>query len=76
MPKSSPTNTPTSTAVPDLYQQAVVIVTEAQYASYSLLQRHLRIGYSMAVGLMEALVAGGVVSEVADEEHRRAVLLK
>ncbi len=76
MQKSNPTNSPTSKATADLYQQAVVIVTEARYASYSLLQRHLRIGYSMAVGLMEALVAGGVVSEVADSNHRREVLLK
>ena len=44
-----------------LYDQAVEVVRTQQRASISLVQRHLRVGYSRAARLIESMEAGGVV---------------
>ena len=44
-----------------LYGQAVELVRTQQRASISLVQRHLRVGYSRAARLIESMEAGGVV---------------
>jgi DNA segregation ATPase FtsK/SpoIIIE-like protein len=71
---SNPVNTPASNSADaeDLYQQAVCIVLENQLASVALIQRHLKLGYSQALRLMESMVANGVVSEeIAKDGYRR-----
>jgi len=45
----------------DLLRQAVEIVVAAQYASASMLQRKLRIGYEEAGRLMDAMQRGGII---------------
>mgnify|MGYP001212157630 CR=1 FL=1 len=45
----------------ELYDQAVQIVLEAKQASVSLLQRRMRIGYTRAARLIDAMEAKGVV---------------
>lgn len=45
-----------------LYADAVEIVRKHQKASISLVQRHLKIGYFRAAGLLEAMERSGLVS--------------
>ena len=45
----------------DLYDQALEIVKRTQKASATLLQRHLKIGYSRAARLIDLLEENGVV---------------
>ncbi|MER1968776.1 DNA translocase FtsK [Castellaniella sp. GW247-6E4] len=46
------------------YEQAKTIVIQRQSVSISLIQRHLRIGYSIALSLMERLEADGIVTSL------------
>lgn len=46
----------------ELFEEAVRVVTEAQQASTSLLQRRMRIGYNRAARIMDALEERGVIS--------------
>lgn len=72
MPEASDTSAFGSADVEDLYQQAVCIVLENQLASVALIQRHLKLGYTKALRLMEAMVAAGMVSEeIADDGYRK-----
>ena len=45
-----------------LYEQAVALVSEKKRSSVSMIQRHLRIGYTRASLMLEAM-AGTVISE-------------
>jgi S-DNA-T family DNA segregation ATPase FtsK/SpoIIIE len=54
----------------ELYDQAVLIVAEAQTASASLLQRRLRIGYTRAARLIDMMEARGVVGPYEGSKPR------
>jgi len=57
-----------------LYEEAKNIVTQARKASTSLLQRRLRVGYSRAARLMDALEERGVIGP-QDGSKPREVLI-
>jgi S-DNA-T family DNA segregation ATPase FtsK/SpoIIIE len=57
----------------DLMPQAIEIVRQSRRASVSLLQRKLRIGYSRAARLMEALAEKGIVGPDEGPTKGRAV---
>ena len=46
-----------------MYDEAVELVRGMEKASISLLQRHLRIGYTRAARLIEAMEERGIVGE-------------
>lgn len=54
----------------ELYEQAVQIVSEAQTASASLLQRRLRVGYTRAARLIDMMEAQGVVGPYEGSKPR------
>jgi S-DNA-T family DNA segregation ATPase FtsK/SpoIIIE len=58
----------------ELYDQAVAIAREMGKASVSLLQRRLRIGYTRAARLVEAMEAGGIVGPHPGGSRQREVL--
>jgi S-DNA-T family DNA segregation ATPase FtsK/SpoIIIE len=62
-------------SIDDTYEEAKEIVTEAQTASTSYLQRSLRIGYARAARLMDMLEEKGVIGP-ADGAKPRQVLIK
>ncbi len=57
----------------ELYDQAIVVVTEARKASISLVQRRLKIGYNRAARLIEQMEAQGVVSSVQSNGTREVL---
>lgn len=57
----------------ELYDQAVMIVTEARKASTSLVQRRLKIGYNRAARLIEQMESEGVVSHVLSNGTREVL---
>lgn len=74
-----PSNTPNTFSpakATDLYELAVEVVRKEQSASIALIQRSLKIGYSMALHLMEAMVTNGVLSEDVGEDGCRQILQK
>ena len=56
-----------------LYEQAVHVVLTHQQASVGLVQRQLRLGYSRAVRLMEAMEEAGIVSQQLGPDGLREV---
>ena len=62
-----------SSATDPLYERAVRIVVETGRSTVPDLQRHLRIGYAQALGLIEEMQRHGVVS-APDEKGTRTVL--
>jgi S-DNA-T family DNA segregation ATPase FtsK/SpoIIIE len=60
--------------VDELYDQAVQIVLEAKQASVSLLQRRMRIGYTRAARLIDAMEAKGVVGPYEGSKPREVLL--
>lgn len=60
----------------DLIAQATELVVSTQFASASMLQRKLRVGYAKAARLLEALEANGVVSADLGNGRAREVLIK
>ncbi len=58
-----------------LYDRAVRVVAEKGEASISLIQRHLKIGYNRAAGLMEEMEKNGVVGPENGAAKRRTVLV-
>jgi len=54
----------------ELYEQAVLIVAEAQTASASLLQRRLRVGYTRAARLIDMMEANGIVGPYEGSKPR------
>ena len=57
----------------DLYAQALTFVREARKASISLLQRRLRVGYTRAAKLIDALEENGVVGPAKPGMQQRDV---
>lgn len=57
----------------DLYDQAVVFVTESRKASISSVQRRFKVGYNRAASMIEAMEMAGVVSP-AEGSGTRQVL--
>ncbi len=57
-----------------LWDEAVQMVREADRASISMLQRRLRIGYTRAARLIEAMAAEGIVGPARDGPQPRQVL--
>ena len=55
----------------ELYPEALTIVTEAQKASTSLLQRRLKIGYSRAARLIDMLEENGIVGPQIGSKPRK-----
>jgi DNA segregation ATPase FtsK/SpoIIIE-like protein len=62
------------TVAPDpLYEQAVAIVMSNKKASIALVQRHLRLGYSRAVGLFHSMEQAGLISAHYVNGYRQIV---
>lgn len=57
-----------------LYNQAVEIVLKNRRASISLIQRHLRIGYSRAADLIEEMEQAGLVSAMRSNGNREVLI--
>ena len=58
----------------ELYEQAVQIVLEAKQASVSLLQRRMRIGYTRAARLIDAMEAKGIVGPYEGSKPREVLV--
>jgi S-DNA-T family DNA segregation ATPase FtsK/SpoIIIE len=58
----------------ELWDEAVRLVREEDRASISMLQRRLRIGYTRAARLIEAMAAEGIVGPAKDGPQSRQVL--
>ncbi|HEX7057870.1 MAG TPA: DNA translocase FtsK [Bacilli bacterium] len=58
----------------ELFNQAVQIVLEARQASVSLLQRRLRIGYTRAARLIDAMEASGIVGPYEGSKPREVLM--
>ncbi|GGE24997.1 DNA translocase SpoIIIE [Marinithermofilum abyssi] len=58
----------------ELYPQAVQLVVEAKTASVSLLQRRLRIGYTRAARLIDAMEQNGVVGPYEGSKPREVLV--
>ncbi len=69
----SSTNQGMDSELDELYDQALVIVTESRKASISLVQRRLKIGYNRAARLIEQMESEGVVSEVMSNGTREVL---
>lgn len=54
----------------ELYNQALEIVQRTQKASATMLQRHLKVGYSRAARLIDMLEENGVVGEASGAKPR------
>ena len=57
----------------ELYEEARSIVTKEKRASTSLLQRHLRIGYSRAARIMDLLEANGIIGPAEGSKPRQVL---
>lgn len=60
----------------ELYEEAKRVVIEAGKGSSSLLQRRLRIGYSRAASLLDALEAQGIVGPAQGAKPRKVLVEK
>lgn len=58
----------------NLYEEAKQIVTREKKASTSLLQRHLRIGYSRAARIIDLLEGNGVISPAEGNRPRQVLM--
>ncbi|GGN90199.1 FtsK/SpoIIIE family DNA translocase [Saccharibacillus kuerlensis] len=61
-------------AMDELYDQAVQIVVEAKQASVSLLQRRMRVGYTRAARLVDAMEARGIVGPYEGSKPREVLI--
>ena len=57
----------------ELYDQAVMIVTESRRASVSNLQRRLKIGYNRAARLIETMETAGIVTAMQSNGGREVI---
>jgi DNA segregation ATPase FtsK/SpoIIIE-like protein len=64
-----PAEPSTTTPSPELVAQAKTIVLTHQRASIALIQRHLRIGYTLGSNIMRELEAQGVVKYFSQIEN-------
>ena len=60
----------------ELYDEAVAVVTSAQKASASLLQRRLQVGYSRAARLLDLMEEKGVIGPGNGAKPREVYLEK
>lgn len=60
----------------ELYQEAVRVVTEAQKASASLLQRRLKVGYARAARLLDIMEEKGVIGPGEGAKPREVFAIK
>ena len=58
----------------ELYDEAVLFVTQSRRASISAVQRRLRVGYNRAARLIETMEAAGVVSPMAANGNREVLV--
>lgn len=58
----------------DLYEDAKSLVIELERASASLLQRHLRVGYSRAARLLDLLESNGVIGPHQGPKPRKVLI--
>jgi S-DNA-T family DNA segregation ATPase FtsK/SpoIIIE len=58
----------------ELYDQAVQIILEARQASVSLLQRRMRVGYTRAARLIDAMEAKGIVGPYEGSKPREVLV--
>lgn len=58
----------------ELYEQAVQIVLEAKQASVSLIQRRMRVGYTRAARLIDAMEARGVIGPYEGSKPREVLM--
>lgn len=58
----------------ELYDQAVQIVLEGGQASVSLLQRRMRIGYTRAARLIDAMEAKGIIGPYEGSKPREVLI--
>ncbi|WNS44847.1 DNA translocase FtsK [Paenibacillus sp. MMS20-IR301] len=58
----------------ELYEQAVQIILEAKQASVSLLQRRMRVGYTRAARLIDAMEARGVIGPYEGSKPREVLM--
>ena len=56
-----------------LYDEAVMIVTETRKASISYVQRRLKIGYNRAARMIEEMEEAGVVSAMQSNGSREVL---
>jgi len=59
----------------DLLPKAIALVQQHKRASTSMLQRQLRIGYSRAARLMEAMEKRGIIEPEVDGNRSRRVIV-
>jgi len=59
----------------ELLEEAIALLRELEYASASLLQRRLRIGYPRAARLMDQLEEEGIIGPPESGGRRRTVLI-
>jgi DNA segregation ATPase FtsK/SpoIIIE, S-DNA-T family len=70
---------PTSSVVDsddELYEQAIELIRRNQKASATMLQRHLKVGYSRAARLIDMLEENGVVGAASGAKPREVFLEK
>ena len=58
----------------ELYDEAVLFVTQSRRASISAVQRRLRVGYNRAARLIETMESAGVVSPMAANGNREVLV--
>ncbi len=74
-PQSAPVESQGNAYTDTLLQRATIVVLTHRQASVSLIQRRLRIGYSTALGLMDAMAHDNIVSRDIRDDGFRAILL-
>lgn len=60
----------------ELFDKAVQIVKESKQASVSLLQRRMRVGYTRAAKLIDAMEKQGLIGDAIDNEPREVFIKK
>ncbi len=58
----------------ELYDEAVVFVTESRRASISAVQRRLRVGYNRAARIIETMEGAGIVSAMSSSGNREVLV--
>lgn len=74
-PQCAPVKASGTASTDALLQRAIIVVLTHRQASISLIQRHLRIGYSTALGFMDAMARDNIVSRDIKDDGYRAILL-
>lgn len=71
---SGPIELPPRASGPDeLFDQAIKLIQDSDYASASLLQRKLKIGYARAARILDELQEAGYVAEAVGSKPRKVL---